>query len=170
LKKLIYILLFLILNVPVFSQDILVNDKNNGKIENKGTIRIRQAGQVKGLPDTLGGRVEFIADRSEQVQIVPNITYNYLLVTGATNKYADSTWTDRGKNPLRTLDSLILDNTIFMVDTVEVNAQAAVKNTGTVKGRRDVRLNNEALPQTIEGRGKFANLNIDNPTGVDIVG
>lgn len=154
----------------MFAQNLLNNNKDNAKIDNKGVIRIRQAGNVLGMPDTIGGRVEFTADRKEQIQIVPNVTYNQLMVTGKTTRLADSIWTARGKNALRTLDSLlVLDSTLLVADTVEINAKASVKNISEIKGRRDVRLNGDTSNQTITGNGKFSNLNIDNTQGVDVI-
>lgn len=171
MKNIFHILLYiLIITNCLFSQTLLNNNKASGKIVNEGTIRIRSAGSIIGMPDTIGGRVEFIANRPEHQQIIPNVVYHQLFVTGETPKYVDSLWNAPGTKPLATLDSFIVSRSILKVDSVEVNAKSTVKNQqAQVVGKRDVRLNGVSSPQNIFGDGYFTNLNIDNSLGVDVV-
>lgn len=157
--------------VAVFGQNpgVFVNDKEKGKIENNGTLRIRSAGKVIGMPDTIGGRVEFTADYPTSTQVIPSSTYNILLIKGRTRRIVDSLYNVSGTIPLRTLDSLIMHDARVEIDTIDIHAKSWVNNTARVRGMREVRMNGDLYAQTIEGNGIFRHLNIDNPYGVDVV-
>lgn len=170
--KILTIVLFF-LSVSIYeagSQTLLNNDKDkNGKIVNKGTFRIRSPGSLIGMPDTIDGKVEFVSDYDGTVQIVPNITYQKLTVKGKTQKYADSLWGSPGTKPLATRDSLVVDGARFIADSVDIHAKASVENRSVIWGRKEVRLNGEVNPQTMAGKGRFTNVNLDNPQGADVV-
>ncbi len=170
-RNILLISLILIISASaVDSQVLLRNDKKNAKIVNNGTFRVLKTGSIVGMPDTIGGRVEFISDERTMTQAVPNSTYNQLLITGSTKKYIDSAWNHKTFNPLRTRDSLIVDGeTEFNLDSVEVHAQGPIANEARIKGRNDLRAINEVNSQTIQGKGLIRRLNIDNPQGVDVV-
>ncbi len=151
---------------------IFKNEKQQAKIKNNGTLRIRSHGAVHGMPDTIGGRVEFTSDKKFNRQIVPNSTYYQLLIYGQTRRYVDTAEIEaKIYNPLTALDSLIFKKTEVVVDSIEVHAKASVKNEekSDVEGKKDVRLNREVSSQTLEGNGDFSRINIDNPHGVDII-
>ncbi len=150
-------------------QTIFKNEKQTSKIENKGTIRFTSAGNVLGMPDTIGGRVEFTDNDAAKLQIIPNVTYHQLMVSGRTPRFVDSVWNIGGYNPLRTLDSLVFRNQALVIaDSVEVHAKATVANDAEVWGRKDVVLNAETNSQNLEGTGQFTRVKIENPHGVDV--
>ncbi len=162
--------LLLFLSGVINAQVLIDNSNKQGKINNKGTIRIRTTGSLLGMPDTIGGRVEFVDNHPEYEQIIPNICYNVLKISGRTNRYVDSTWANKATRQLSVLDSLILsDSAKVRANAVEVHAKGVVKNTAVIVGKEDVRLNQELNSQVITGSGHFSRLNIDNPNGVDIV-
>ena len=177
MKNLIKILITIILTASaagdLYAQVLLKNAKeNNATIQNNGTIIIRTTGEVVGLPDTIGGKVEFISDRVGMSQIVPNVTYNKLTISGRTRKFVDSMLNVPAVlfNPLRTLDSFVVDSSTYVITNhVEIQAKAKVINNTHISGEKDVRLNGDTSSQTIEGKGKFSLLNIDNNDGVDVV-
>lgn len=178
MKRLINISLIIIINLAfltlqsgLIAQDtLMVNDKQRGKIVNNGVFRVVTSGSLYGMPDTIGGKVEFIADNPSHIQIVPNITYTKLLLTGRARKVVDSVWNSAPFNPLATLDSLVVDSALteLMVNKVELRAKSSVKNNSKIKGYKDVRLYGD-VSQSVEGEGRFSMLNVDNAEWVDVV-
>lgn len=151
-------------------------ESNGGKINNKGTIKVK-TGQVKGLPDTLGGRIEFLQKRDASQQSIPNIVYNQLVIKNDAKKVvSDSKDANNQVKPLVVLDSLIIsDNANFTTRWIGTNpedviARATVLNTAKYEGPKDIRMNNDLKSQDLLGNGNFSRLNIDNPFGVDVRG
>lgn len=145
--------------------------QNKGQINNVGTIKVK-GGQVKGLPDTVGGRFEFLEDYPNSTQEIPNVTYNQLVIRNKGRKFIDTLKDNDGLiMPARVLDSLIVSDSVPLhVSRQGILAYASVTNqNATVIGKHDVRLLNESVSQEIQGNGRFYNLNIDNPIGVDII-
>ena len=172
MKKLFYILfLSALLPVLLHGQNVLDNNKASGKIINNGTIKVMDNRGVKGLPDTLGGRMEFLSNVIGAHQYVPNITYYQLVIDGQTKKdisYNPSEITNY--RPLRTLDSLIVKSPHFVIlDSVHVEAKGFVGNNSDIRGRKQVIMNHEDNDQDVTGKGRFSNLTIDNPQGVDVI-
>lgn len=171
LKYILHIIILIILSASeIFSQGITF-DNTGGKIKNVGTLRIK-AGQVKNLPDTIDGRVEFTAFNRSFKQLIPNITYNQLVISGAAYKYVDTVRKVSGSTvPLTTRDSLLIIDTarFFLIDE-RVYAKSAVNNTGSSQlfGDRELRMVGDNS-QDIWGEGNFPILNIDNQSGVDII-
>lgn len=171
LKYILHIIILIFLSASeIFSQGITF-DNTGGKIKNIGTLRIK-AGQVKSLPDTIDGRVEFTAFNRSFKQLIPNITYNQLVISGAAYKYVDTVRKISGSTvPLTTRDSLLIIDTarFFLVDE-RVYAKSAVNNTGSSQlfGDRELRMVGDNS-QDIWGEGNFPVLNIDNQNGVDII-
>lgn len=174
MKKLIYILtILLFLPLSLYSQYTL--DNSGGEIKNIGTIRVK-SGQVNELPDTLGGRIEFLLDRPQGQQLIPNIVYNQLILKNRATKIVG----DFKKDGLFTrnlviLDSLVIDDSTNFTSfwnglaPEDVHAKAAVKNNAQFRGPKFIVLKNDTVEQNIEGIGFFSNLAIDNPQGVNVV-
>ncbi len=154
----------------LYGQAMALENDKNGKVQNAGTIRIK-GGQVRFLQDTLGGRVEFLEDRWSSPQGIPSIVWNQLVLRNAGPKQVDSVRrTDGLMYPLETLDSLIIDNEApVKVYEEGIYARASVKNTADVEGQKDLRMINDFVGQDLDGDGKFDNLNIDNPNGVNVL-
>ncbi|MGA2296224.1 MAG: hypothetical protein ABSG15_01600 [FCB group bacterium] len=154
----------------VFGQGQYNLDNKGGTIINKGTIKLN-AGQVRGLPDTLGGRFEFLSNYKWGGQSIPTINFNQLVLKNQARKdVGQVTLSDGRKIPVTTFDSLIVsDSVVVTADSNGFDARAAVLNTAVVQGVKDVRMVNDVGTQEIQGNGHFSNLNIDNPNGVDIV-
>jgi hypothetical protein len=151
-------------------------DNTGGKISNSGTIRIK-SGQVKSLPDTIGGRFEFLGKESASQQEIPNIVYNQLVLKNGSLKiiYNYKNSNSDVKN-LVVLDSLIIsDNSVVttgypLVNANDVLAEASVSNTARYDGPKDIIMTNEVAAQDLIGNGRFSNLNVDNPFGVNVKG
>ena len=166
------ILLFILAAGPIFAQGL---DNKGGKIDNIGTIRIK-SGQVISLPDTLGGRMEFLQSDQSIFYQVPNIVYNQLVFKNNSRKFVldNKDPVNKTKN-LVVRDSLILDSnailTTFYIGTNpnDLIAQATVVNKNSEYiGPKDLVLRNETVPQNLLANGKFSRLNIDNPIGVNV--
>ena len=170
MKKIYYILLILIFvaSQKLFSVDFR-NDKSKGMINNIGTITFRKPDTKIGMPDTVGGWVEYISDDPAHRQVIPNVTYNNLKLVGKTHKYIDSLWQSPSYNPLRTLDSIVVVNGVLVfLDSAEVHAKGPVVNTGRMVGKRDVKMNGDAAQTVTGNKGEFYNLNLDNYFGADV--
>jgi hypothetical protein len=87
-KILIHIVAIILVSSQLAAQYVL--DNSGGKINNKGTIKVKN-GQVNALPDTIGGRVEFLQQREGSPQVVPNIVYNQLVVANNAKKIVADT-------------------------------------------------------------------------------
>lgn len=150
--------------ISAFSQYTI--DNTGGKLNNIGTIRVK-SGHAKSLPDTIGGRVEFLHDGELNTQIVPNVTYTQLVIRGRAEKKITGQIPDKA---LVTLDSVIIDsNGVFGLFDYEVHAKAAIVNSASVVGDMEFKINNEDTSQTIQGDGKFRKLYLDNPLGADVI-
>jgi len=174
MKKIIIHIAIIILALNNLSGQYVL-DNTGGKINNKGVIRINN-GQVNALPDTLGGRIEFLQKRAQSQQVIPNIVYNQLVLKNDAKKivadYKDVN--NRTKN-LVVLDSLIISDSadfttrwlgLFPEDVIA--RSTVVNRNARFDGPRDLRLSNDAAPQNIIANGEFSRLNIDNPFGVNV--
>ncbi len=173
-RILIHIAAIILISSQLAAQYVL--DNSGGKINNKGTINVKN-GQVNALPDTLGGRIEFLQQREGSQQVVPNIVYNQLVIKNDAKKiiadYKDQN--NRVRN-LVVLDSLIIaDGADFTTRWIGLQPEDVIARSTVVNrnarfdGPRDLRLSNDAAPQNILANGQFSRLNIDNPFGVNIV-
>ncbi|MGE5481007.1 MAG: hypothetical protein ACM3U1_11360 [Chloroflexota bacterium] len=141
-------------------------DNTGGQLINTGIIRVRN-GQVKALPDTVGGRVEFSSEHTTAVTKIPNIVFNQLIFSGLNIKYIDTT---NSSKPLVARDSFVVESSAeLQVHIVGADAQKTFKNASRIKGANDIRLINESAAQNLVGTGNVDQLNIDNPNGVDVV-
>jgi len=166
-RQILNIILLIFLPVIGLNAQGISFDNTGGKIINNGTFRVR-AGQVKSLPDTIGGRVEFIAICNAFTQLIPNITYNQLQISGISLKVIDSL-PGTNTRPLTTQDSLLIrDNARVQMFKESVFAKGTVENTVDVEGNKEVRMvgNNT---QNMFGNGKYPILNIDNPQNVNVI-
>ncbi|MGI6370033.1 MAG: hypothetical protein GX372_07715 [Ignavibacteria bacterium] len=173
-NTLFLILLFILFPINTFSNNYLLknNKEGNAQLSNHGTLRLIKAGDIIGMPDTIGGRVEFVMKEKNRSQIIPNVTYHTLLINSNSWMRVDSLWTASAKSrPLSTLDSLIIlsDSQRMRLEEVEIHAKGTVINRSKIGGSRDVRANKETSSQDVGGGGKFSRFNVDNPHGVDIV-
>jgi hypothetical protein len=174
MKKIAYIIFLTIIpSLSLFSQaQVFYNNKASGKIDNEdtGVIRFLNNGSISGMPDTIGGLVEFVDDVNYHKQKIPNVTYNKLTIKGSTQSFVDTIKVNNFLPPLRTRDSLwVYNNALIFVDSNEVHAKGTVINTARVVGKRDLVLKGDSA-QTVEGdKGEFRNLNLDNWWGADVV-
>lgn len=168
----IILTIMLIASTSAFGQYSL---DNNGKIENKGTIKVK-SGQVKGLPDTLKGRIEFLQHSFTSQQSIPNIVYEQLVLKNRAKKIVSDEYKNQDGTPrsLVTLDSLIIaDSGYFTTYWIgrnpnDIHAKASVSNKASYTGPKYIKLNNEIVEQDLIGNGKFSKLEIDNPLGVNV--
>lgn len=169
----INILLIFLISVPtIYSQGL---ENKGGKIDNIGTIRVK-SGQVISLPDTLGGRFEYLQSNPTIFYQVPNIVYNQLVFKNNSKKFVlDNKDQFNITKYLVARDSLILDSSATLTTSYigtnpnDVIANATVKNINSeYNGPKDLIMRNEANPQNIIADGKFSRLNIDNPNGVNV--
>ncbi len=154
---------------PLFAQGVNLDNTGATNLTNTGTIRIKN-GQVKALPDSIGGRVEFKAKVETQTQRVPTIIYNQLEVSGKAQKSVEALPNSLGQNnPLITKDSLvIIDSTTFSVDQQYVSARSWLKNTAKAIGSKYIMMEGTAK-QTVEGNGEFDLLGLNNSEGATVV-
>jgi hypothetical protein len=174
-RILLYFLSFTIAYGTLAAQNVL---DNSGQIFNgkTGVIRVKR-GEVKGMPDSIGGRVEFLAPTLSGQQSVPNIIYNQLVIGNkATKIIRDEKDINNKVRNLVVLDSLIIEDSTVLttgwigINSPDVHAKGAVVNTAKYKGPKDVRMNNDTAAQDLHGNGRFSRLNIDNPFGVNVHG
>lgn len=161
---------FVLLSIGSFlayAQEASFNN-TGGKLTNEGTIRVN-IGQVKGLPDSLGGRIEFTSKDGGHVQAIPNIKYWQLVLKGKGYRKIRK---ENSSSHLIVGDSLIMiDSTKIELYEADIYAKNSVENTTKVYGSKEVRLNSEVKAQDMigNGRGSFDHLNIDNPHGVNVI-
>lgn len=176
MKKLLIILFFLGITAELFSQGTTL-DNTGGRINNAGTIRVKN-GQVKSLPDTLGGRMEFLQPTSSSQQMIPNIVYNQLVLSNESKKIVGDFRDAFGNvRPLTVMDSLIINNNAEFttrwigLTPEDILARSSVTNTAQYKGPRFLVLQaDEDKEQDIIGNGTYSRLRIDNRRGVNVVG
>lgn len=169
----IILTIMLIASIDAFGQYSL---DNSGKIENKGTIKVK-SGQVKGLPDTLTGRIEFLQHSFTSQQSIPNIVYEQLVLKNRAKKIVSDAYKNQDGTPrsLVTLDSLIIaDSGYFTTHWIglnpnDIHAKASVSNKASYTGPKYIKLSNEIVEQDLIGNGKFSKLEIDNPNGVNVI-
>ncbi|MBL8004333.1 MAG: hypothetical protein JNL36_04460 [Candidatus Kapabacteria bacterium] len=156
-------------STPLFAQGTNLDNTGAKNLTNSGTIRIKN-GQVKALPDSIGGRVEFKAKVETQTQRVPTIIFNQLEVSGKAQKSVEALPNSLGQNnPLITRDSLvIIDSTTFSVDQQYVSARSWLKNTAKAIGSKYIMMEGTAK-QTVEGNGEFDLLGLNNSEGAAVV-
>lgn len=129
------------------------------------------------MPDTIGGRVEFLQRVASSQQVIPNIVFNQLVIGNDAKKIVHDAYRDNNNNvrPLVVLDSLIvIDNALLTTHWIgynpeDVQAKSTVKNNATYSGPRYIILNAESQSQDLMGVGSFSRLMIDNPYGVNVV-
>ena len=176
IKTKLHIILTIIICIPLqlFGQYSL--DNSGGKINNKGTIRVK-AGQVNALPDTIGGRVEFLQHGSSSQQSIPNIVYFQLVLANQAKKIIrDDKDANNNVKSLVVRDSLIVsDSTDFTtrwigLNSEDVHAKASVTNTAKFSGKKDMVLSGTDKAQDLLGNGSFSRLRIENKFGVNVVG
>lgn len=174
MTKIIYILTFFLINFAAFAQGTTLNN-TGGKLNNLGTIKVK-SGQVVALPDTLGGRIEFLQNIPTGQQVVPNIVYNQLVIKNKSKKIiSDQNKDGENVKNLTVMDSLIVDDsTEFTTNWIglnpeDVHAKASVTNNAKYKGKKFIVMNADDKSQDLEGKGSFSNLKIDNPNGVNVV-
>ncbi len=163
----ILISLILISENASYAQGVSLSN-TKGNITNNGTIRVKN-GQVKDLPATLGGRIEFSDTVAVNTQQIPNLNYWQLIIKGAGMRPIRRDYQDQ---TLTVGDSLIMiGKTYVEVYEDNIHAKNAVENTTNVYGSKEIRLNGTEKAQDIIGdnHGKFPHLNIDNPNGVNII-
>ncbi len=177
IKNILHIVLIIIMSfcsVELFSQ-FTIDNSGGGKINNKGTIRVKN-GQVNGLPDTLGGRVEFSQDDASTQQAIPNIVYNQLVLKNKAKKILLDTY--KNGSIVRNLvvrDSLIVsDSANFTSRWIglfpeDVFAKGTVKNSANYNGPKFVVLNSDTAEQNMLGDGSYSKVRIDNKKGVNVV-
>lgn len=171
------ILIILIIAVTpaiILSQYTL--DNTGGKIVNAGTIKVKN-GATKALPDTIGGRIEFLQPGSTGQQSIPNIVYNQLVIANTSLKLiSDERKDGLVVRPLIVLDSLIVSdsadftNRWIGLNSEEVEARSAVKNTALYSSSKDLVLNADDKAQDLIGDGSFSRIRIQNRFGVDVRG
>lgn len=165
----------LLVSENAFAQATLINS-TGGNIENEiGIIKIKTTGSLIGLQDTIGGTIIFLAPESGRRQVVPNITYNKLILNANAWLYIDSSESHHASSrPMSVLDSLIVlsgEHSKIYNNSVETHTSGNIYNNGRIRGLKDVRMNNQAEPQAIDGakgKGSFSRLNINNPFGVEV--
>lgn len=150
-------------------------DNTGGKINNRGTIKIKN-GQVKALNDTLGGRIEFKQTTSDSYQVIPNIVYNQLVIMNKGKRIVLDE-----KNTSNQVKNLVVRDSLVVIDEAELTTQytgwnpadiyakGAIDNTAKIAGPKQIVVTNETQSQDIKGNGRYSNLNIDNPNGVNVV-
>lgn len=151
----------------IFNLNAQTTIRNSGALSNKGIIKLK-IGSPAGFPDTLRGKVEFADTNSSNIQIVPNIVYDKLAVSGGSVKLLDSLRNEKGElNGGASLDSLIVDErALFSLVRLDFNAKAAVCNTSGIVGNKFLKMNSSLAVQSISGGGLIERLEIDNPNGV----
>jgi hypothetical protein len=170
MKKTIYILTLTLIANIAFAQNFENLKQQNGKFVNNGTFRVLKPSNVNGLPDTLGGKVEFIADVENTRQTVPNIVYNKLVFKGKTIKEVQEDPLYPANNPLVTKDTFLVENDEFVLVTkYDVHAKGYTHNISEIRGDEEIILNREQSSQELSGDGRFSRLAIDNIFGVDVV-
>lgn len=168
-KNIVYIVLILLISSFGYAQTTL--DNTGGKINNSGTIRIKR-GETKALPDTIGGRVEFLQKGATGQQTVPNIVYYQLVVGNTSEKIIGD---ESGKH-LVVRDSLIVaDTTDFTSKWLGINpndvlAEGHISNTAKYTGPKKIIVAGSTAPQNLLGNGSYSNLEIANPMGANVVG
>lgn len=166
MKKVFYILFLFLFSVLTANAQYAL-DNTGGKIDNQGTIRIR-SGQVKNLPDTLKGRVEFTNNYAFSSTSIPNIVYYQLVFSGKNKKEIDSVY--QFPRRLVAQDSLIINNNAEVITyRAPIDAKSTVDLSASVIGQKEFRLINETQSQNIFGNGSAQQMTIDNPFGVNVV-
>ena len=167
LMKIIFYIFFIFLVTTFNLSAQYALDNTGGKIDNQGTIRVR-SGQVRNLPDTLKGRVEFINGYEFSTTRIPNIVYYQLVFSGKNKKEIDSVYVLPKR--LVTQDSLIINNNADVVTfRSPIDAQSSVDLDAQVSGKKEFRMINEDKSQEIFGIGNASQLTIDNPNGIKVV-
>lgn len=175
-KLIKHIILIIFIIVPSISFAQYTIDNTGGKLNNLGTIRVK-SGQTKALPDTIGGRVEFLQKGSTLQQTIPNIVYNQLVVGNTSLKLISDERKDGDKvRSIIVRDSLIVQDTANFTNqwiglkSEEVQARSTVKNTASYRSSKDLVFNGEEKAQDLLGDGRFSRIRIENKFGVDVRG
>lgn len=165
----------------IFATNVAVGqytlDNTGGRINNAGTIRVKK-GETKAMPDTIGGRVEFLQDGEFGQQAIPNIVFNQLVIKNTSLKLISDAYKDSNNKPrnLTVMDSLILaDKADFTsrwigLTSNDVIARSSVTNSASFSSDKDLVMQNSITSQDLLGNGRFSRLNIDNPNGVNVKG
>ncbi len=177
MKKIaLYIAILILPFAAELAMGQLTLDNTGGKINNAGTIRVKR-GETRALPDTIGGRVEFLQNSVGGQQTIPNIVYNQLVLKNSSKKLiSDAKGSDNIVKHLVVRDSLIMaDGADFSTDWIGLNAENVyakghLANTAQFSGPKQMVMNGDNAAQDLLGNGRFSNLKIDNPYGVNVIG
>jgi hypothetical protein len=176
IKNLLHIILIVIIITPSILLGQYTLDNTGGKINNMGTIRVKN-GQTKALPDTIGGRMEFLQKSDLSQQVIPNIVYNQLVIGNTALKLiSDERKDGTAARSLTVRDSLILRDTADFtnrwigLNSEEVRAKSTVKNNAKYSSSKDMVLIGEDKAQDLLGEGSFSRLRVENKFGVDVRG
>jgi hypothetical protein len=140
---------------------------SKGKIYNTGTVRI--VGDAIIAQDTISGRVEYTRNGSNDSQLVAHITYEDLYFEGAsTKRMPDATRPVVSITSFTSADATV----VFDLDPASrIQAHGSVMHGGSINpGRRvgTVELNG-TTPQDLSGDGRFAILEINNRSNVNVI-
>lgn len=177
MKKIaLYIAIMILPFAAEFAMGQYSLDNTGGKINNAGTIRVK-GGQVKALPDTIGGRVEFLQKNASSQQVIPNIVYNQLVLGNDAKKIVlDEKDKNNKVKPLVVRDSLIVNNGADFTtrwigwSPEDIQAKGHLDNTAKYSGPKQIVMSGDTASQDLLGNGRFSNLKIDNPFGVNVIG
>jgi hypothetical protein len=175
MKKLFLILFISLVSGCLLGKDLIDNTPGVGTIVNGGWIRVKTVGTIRGLQDTIGGTVVYQANQGGVGQIIPNICYNRLMVTGGTSFRIDSLPEARANSrPMSVLDSFICKTGFANIknDKVETVAKGDVWSNSKIQGSKDVVMggNKKQDINGADGLGSFSRLRIENSAGVDVKG
>ncbi|MCW5885275.1 MAG: hypothetical protein KIT33_09925 [Candidatus Kapabacteria bacterium] len=151
-------------------------DNTGGKINNMGTIKVKN-GQTKALPDTIGGRVEFLQKSISSQQMIPNIVYNQLVIANdALKLISDERKDGDAVRSMVVRDSLIIENQANFTSrwiglkSEEVHAKSSVTNTARYTNGKDLVLSGEEKAQDLLGNGSYTRIRVENKFGADVRG
>ncbi|MBS1561307.1 MAG: hypothetical protein JSS89_06855 [Bacteroidetes bacterium] len=161
------VILATVLPFFVQAQPIPSTLNSKGKIYNTGTVRI--VGDAIISQDTIKGRVEYTRNGSNDSQLVAHITYEDLYFEGtSTKRMPDATRPVVSLTSFTSADAFV----IFDLDpTSRIQAHGSVKHSGSINpGRRVGTMElNGTTAQDISGDGRFAILEINNRSNVNVI-
>lgn len=160
--KKISLILLITLSVIAVQAQIL---DSKGTISNKGVIKVK--GNAFISQDTIGGRVEYLKNINSQIQIIPQIVYNEILLSGQSTKNLKAT-----NKPLVSMGKFISDpgTDIDLDGTSPIISTGLTEHNGRVNpwylyGSYEMQGD---TAQPISGKGSFQHLMLDNVAGADV--
>jgi len=156
-----------LLPLMLLAQPIPSTLNSNGRIYNTGTLRIVGDAIIK--QDTILGRVEYTRSGSNDSQLVAHISYQDLYFEGTSVKRMPD-----ASRPVVSLQSFTSNNAQVVFDlepTSRIQAHGSVKHSGNINpGRRVGTMElNGTTPQDLSGDGRFAILEINNTSNVNVI-